>query len=173
MRILTLILFVFVVLTAATPAGADGSSYWVPSSPLQMRIVARQGTTFSVEVTNPSDGAAAFDAAGLYFIPDSSREDPQRLGVVTGEGLSVAAHSAVRLELTSYCLDHHRNGPTDKVGYHLASSRMPAGLLTALSSAARSAAPGQIQVAVWAIRDATPVTLLGESLPATGRAHSL
>jgi hypothetical protein len=186
MRILTMILFAFVVLTAAIPANADIRS--VPNSALQMQILTREGTTFVVAVTNRTDDMARFDGIGLYFLPDSTSEEaPQRLGVVSpgqievGEGqwkdvgdvVDVAPHRTVKVRLTSYCIDEKRGGPRELTRYSLASRRMPSQLVTALAGAARTAessakhgqATALTQQAVWKVRGAMPVTLVGDTRP--------
>jgi hypothetical protein len=143
-----------------------------------MRIVSRTDDTFVVDVTNPSNEPAPFDSVGLYFVPDSAGrgEPPQRLGVVgaakrvmpNGERLALpeafklAPHQTLRVvEMTAYCLDEYREGPTVKSTYHLASKRMPTALLEALAVAAQNTT--RPQAAVWTTRAAMPVALLGES----------
>ncbi len=150
MRVVT-VLLALVVLLVTPRASADR----VPDSAVQLRIVERDDVGFLVEVTNPSDAVARFDAIGLYFLP-SSKEEPQRLGVVsagqiqtagrwtdTSDIVDVAPHASIRIELTTYCLDAHRVRPSDTVAYHLASRRMPTALAGALAGAARMVAHEQ------------------------------
>ena len=191
MRIVAVVLFA--LLTLAAPANAAD----VPDSAVQLRILSRAAMIISIEVTNPSDNVARFDSIGLYFIPDASAEEPQRLGVVsagrvaTADGrwvaatdiIDVAPHASIRVELTTYCLDVKREAPPSTMGYHLASRRMPTALSTALAGAARTVASlgydpegarpdahldragsvsAETQKAVWRVRAAIPVPLLGD-----------
>ena len=184
-----------VAVAIASPVAADDAT-WVPDSGLQLQIVRRDSEDFSVVVTNPSDSPQRFDPVGLYFIPTStSRETPQRLGVVTGDPLAVASHQSIRVVLPAFCLDEHRQGPTNE-HYVLARRRMPKTLTEALAGAARTvAAQGYdtdaqdtnrfeqaarihmdpqmrqdmihtaTQSAIWRIRQAMPATLMGEVKP--------
>jgi len=143
MRIPTALILALLTLTFALPVSADAFRS-VPGSPVQLEIVRRDGETFVVDITNPSDVTASFDAVGLYFVPEPSKgeDSSQRLGVVTpgqtstngiewrdaGNLVQLAPHQSVLVKLTSYCLDSQRRSPTDKTQYHLANARMPASL---------------------------------------------
>jgi hypothetical protein len=150
MRIPTALVFAL-LMTFALPVSADAFRS-VPDSPVQLQIVRRDGETFLVDISNPSDVAATFDAVGLYFVPELSKSEAlaQRLGVVTpgqtstngtewrdaGNVLQLAPHQSVLVKLTSYCLDSQRRSPTDKTQYHLANTRMPASLNSELARVA-------------------------------------
>ncbi len=200
MRSLTVLLFALLTLLLAAPAGAADS---LPDSVVHMRILAREGETFSVEVTNPSDDVARFDAIGLYFLPETNPkqpdQEPQRLGIVSSaqvamadgtfidakdDVLDIAPHRSMTLKLTAYCIDAKRSGPTGATKYHLANRRMPSALTRALAGAARTvanlgydpegahadmnrrphvAAPYDVQRAIWRVREAMPVALIGDT----------
>jgi hypothetical protein len=200
MRSLTVLLFAILMLLVAAPAGATDS---LPDSVVHLRILARDGETFSVEVTNPSDDVARFDAIGLYFLPETNPKQPQqesqRLGIVSAaqvsmadgsfvnakdDGLDVAPHRSITLKLTTYCIDAKRSGPTALTKYHLANRRMPSALTRALAGAAqtvtnlgydpeglradanrrpRVAAAYDVQRAIWRVREAMPVALIGDT----------
>jgi hypothetical protein len=202
MRILTILLFALLVLVVASPASAAP----VPDSAVHLRIITRDDTGFVVEVTNPSNDVAPFDAIGLYLVPESSGGE-QRLGVVsagqvTADGtwvdapgvINVAPRGTIRVKLTAYCLDQHRAAPNAKTQYHLASQRMPTELTKALEGAARTVASlgydpegavghptpqmaasyyvhNATQQALWRVREAMPVALIGDGA-STARASS-
>jgi hypothetical protein len=153
MRLLTLLLFAVTLLVVAPASAADR----LPDSVVQMRIVSRDTMEFVVEVTNPSDDVARFDAIGLYFVPEGKGEDtksaePQRLGVVTAgqiatndsgwidttDVIDVAPHRSVRVKLAAYCIDSKRESPKPTTKYRLSSRRMPTALTTALAGAAHT-----------------------------------
>jgi hypothetical protein len=69
--------------------------------------------------------------------------------------LSVAPHQTIKLRLTSFCLDEHRDGPAGR--YHVAAKRLPPRLLAALT-------PTEMhnQVAVWRIRETMMISLEGD-----------
>lgn len=180
MRLRHLLLAVVVVLTLATTAAADRP---VPGSSLQLWIIGRAHTSFTVAITNPTDTPATFDATGLYFVPVAKAEAPQRLGVVTPghlsslpnaaeawNGIPVAPHATVQVTLTSYCLDVNRQGPPEEAQYRLADVRLPSELSDSLAREARTiarsptASYSATQSAVWRIRGEMPaVRLLGET----------
>jgi len=179
MRLRHLLFAVLVVLTLAPTAAADRP---VPGSSLQLWIVGRANTTFTVAITNPTDVPATFDGTGLYFVPVAKAEAPQRLGVVTPghlsstpnvaeawNGIPVAPHATIQVTLTSYCLDVGRHAPPEESQYRLADSRLPSMLSDSLAREARtiarspSASYSSTQSAVWRIREQSPTTLLGET----------
>ena len=180
MRLRHLLFALLVVLTLATTAAADRP---VPGSPLQLWIIGRANTSFTVAITNPTDAPATFDGTGLYFVPVAKAEAPQRLGVVTPghlsstanaaeawNGIPVAPHATIQVTLTSYCLDVGRHAPPEESQYRLADSRLPSVLSEPLAREARtiatspSASFSATQSAVWRIRGQMPaVTLLGET----------
>jgi hypothetical protein len=195
MRILALVLFALLTVFVAVPASAAGG---VPDSAVRLRIVSHDGVSFSVEITNPSDGVARFDAVGLYFVPDraSSAEEPQRLGVVSAgqvaaadgtwinatDVIDVAPHAAIKVKLTTYCIDAKRHSPSLTTKYHLANRRMPTELTRALAGVAHTVEsigydPGGAgaetrlpggsyyltQKAIWRVRESMPVALVGDA----------
>lgn len=198
MRLPTIPILVALALTFAIPVSAGG----VPNSALQLDVVRRDGETFLVVLNNPSDSVVSFDAVGLYFVPDPTKNDesPQRLGVVTpgqiatsgtewkdaGSVLQLAPHQSILVKLASYCLDSQRRSPSEQTQYHLASTRMPSQLKDELARVAwtisnlgfdpettsgvqpvqhptPAATSALTQQAVWRIRQASKVSLAGET----------
>ncbi len=168
------VILTLLLLAIVGPARADARL--VPSSSVELEILGRNRTEFVVDVTNRSDTPARFESIGLYFVPNSG-EAAQRLGVVTAprvvtpggesvgeEVMTIAPQQTVRLVLTAYCLDEHREGPDVKTNYHLAGRRIPTALSDALAGAAQSAIHDHQdpQRAVWDVRAKMPATLLGE-----------
>jgi len=119
-------------------------------------------------------------AAGQVMTADGTWTDAP--GVI-----SVAPYGSIRVKLTAYCLDEHRVAPNSKTQYHLANHRMPTELTTALEGAARTVASlgydpegavahavpanlvasythGATQQALWRVRAAMPVALIGDGV---------
>jgi hypothetical protein len=183
------LLLLLATLVFALPAGADvvGAGGPVPGSPLQLQIVHREFETFTVDVTNPTDAPVSFNAVGLYFVPtDTAQNEPQRLAVVTNNNTQLGPHQSQRITLEAFCIDNNRGAPLPTTGYHLA-GRLPTALTTMLAQAADTIerlgydpkvathAPQRsrsdvtaaeirvaTQTAVWRVRAANPVRLVGE-----------
>jgi len=183
MRLHTLLLALLLLLAFATDAGATGPDASVPGSVLRISVVSRAHFSFTVDVSNPTAAPVTFDATGLYFVPASPSDPPQRLGVVTPgrrtevaaespSGVTIPAYQTVHVTLTAYCLDVGRHSPSDDTPYRLADQRLPPKLSEALSFAVHSIPAGSAasrssltQSAVWRIRGEMPTALIGETHP--------
>lgn len=188
-RVLAAALFVSLPALAAksfdpVPAGENGK----PSG-LLMRVVQYDGSTngaITVEVKNPTAAAIAFDAKGLYFVPQVKADRaPQRLGAVGAfhsttlgkhvEMIDIAPGASEQLTLDVYCIDSHRSSPTSQTPFRVAKTRIPRQLTQAITTAAETsakpyggasaptpAAKSAVQGEVWKYRDAKWIRLDGE-----------
>lgn len=128
----------------------------------------------------PEVGGVEPQRLGVVSAPRAANGD----GVAVADAFDVAPHRSITVQLTSYCLDAQRAAPSAQTRYHLANRRMPAALSTALAGAAktitnlgydpegmrpdprgRSQMNGSaaIQRAIWRIRGAMPVPLVGDT----------
>lgn len=201
MRTTLALLFAFVA-SLSPAAHADKAFTAVPAMhgekerPFELRIVSYDGSTngaLTVEVRNRTKVARAFDAQGLYFVPQVNANDaPQRLGAVGalqtqtngtwnyGENANVAAGETVRIKLDVFCIDSHRASPTSTTPFALAKDRLPAQLATNIRGAAKKAADSvggyaapaamsAVQGEVWKNRDADWIQLEGEGDQEVGK----
>jgi len=159
------------------------------ASPLKMNVIGYRGGSngeLTVEVLNPSAGAAEFSAQGLYFVPDENANNaPQRLGAVgpfrvhaagnwqAQQRIAVPASGAVKLKLDVYCIDSHRRSPATGDRFHLAGARIPPRLTQEISVKADQAASAHggyaspaaksaVQSEIWKARDKKWQKLEGE-----------
>jgi len=189
-----LLLALVSLLALAGPARADHRFHPIPSSKLQLRVVAYDGATngeLTVEVRNKGRKAVSFSAQGLYFVPDGDADKaPQRLGAVgplqidgakeRRDAITVPAGETVTVTLDVFCIDSHRSSPSSETAFSLAKKRMPRTLATQIDRGARKAAADEggfaapaakakVQSEVWRHRDARWVELDGEGAQEAGK----
>ncbi len=155
---------------------------------MKVRFVRYTGGTnghIVVDIANKTQKAQAFDAKGLYFVPDGDPERaPQRLGAAgpfqvqkgnkwqDQEELKVKPGETRRLKLQVFCLDSHRSSPGSSQGFSVARDRLPKKLRKKISKGAKDiltkngykmpASKSEIQSHVWQSRNKKWIKLQGE-----------